>query len=599
MAKKNNQKLTVENNAKLSVVFWVVLILVVVPVLSRLVTGFFLNIDDDLFFTNNPFIKSISFTNIGQIFTSYYGGNYHPITTLIEAVEFSLFGLNPSAFHAVSLLVHVLNTYLVFLVAGKFSKRFEFKAIVTFLFVLHPMHIEPVAWIADKTDLYYTAFFLGALLNYIRYLQDDQRVRLVYTFLLFLLSLGCKPAAICLPMMLLLLDYHFDRPLQKEMLFKSATILIAAGFALVTFYSLDAENKITNLLMPDYSLVQRLFVVNYTFAYYIFRFVVPTNLSVLHLAPAELPFYYYLTPLFNLIVIWAAFRVKQKVKLVWTGLLFYAIAIGLVLQLLPSGYNIVAERYTYLPYIGLSLAFAAIYFAIENNSLNLPDFFRKNRMALMLVYFGCLTVLSYARVSEWKDLLTINRSIAERNPESSYAQLSAAFQEMSAGNIENARNYVAVAEEVDPDDAEVQFFKGKLYYQLKENEVSLKAFQRAKVLSSQQKELTEYLAILYFENSKMDSAEFYFTQLITRDTTRNSSYYSNRAICRFYLTKYVDAIKDYDAALQIDPNMMNAVGERGLCYVKLNDKEKACKDLSQAVAAGMEDYRKDLEENCR
>ena len=134
-----------ESNSKNSNLFLIGILLLTVIVFSGVVTDFFLNIDDDVYFTKNPFIKSLSFDNLKLIFTKPYGGNYHPLTTILSAIEYSWFGMKAKPFHAVSLFVHLLNTVLVYLFAGKFSKRTGFKIIVTALFAIHPMHLESVA----------------------------------------------------------------------------------------------------------------------------------------------------------------------------------------------------------------------------------------------------------------------------------------------------------------------------------------------------------------------------------------------------------------------------------------------------------------------
>jgi tetratricopeptide (TPR) repeat protein len=586
-------------------IFAVLLLLISVPLLSQLVTDFFLNIDDDLFFTNNPHLRSLSWENLRAIFTTYYGGNYHPVTTVIEAVEYKLFGLKAAGFHAVSLIVHLLNGWLVYRLTAHFSDRFDFRALVTAVFLLHPMHIEPVAWITDKTDLYYSAFFLAALDCYLRYIKNGEKRLLVWTAILFLFSLGSKPAAIAFPLVLFIVDWHFGRGFRSEMLYKSSLLLVSILFAYVTFTSLDAGSKLSSQLMPDYSVVERFFVVNYAFAYYIVAFFLPLSLSALHLAPAELTVWYYIAPLLNAAVIYGVYGSFRTDRMLLSGFLFYAVTIGLVVQIVPSGYNVVAERYSYMPYLGLSMAVASMYVHARQTSSK-----RANAMRLLAVFSVLLLVFSFRRAAEWKDLATNNRTIADRNPHSAYAQLSAAFQELNAGRVEESLRYAALAEELDSEGAEVQFLKGKIHFALRNNTydqalqqreraTALAAFQKAKRYGSMQRDLPEFLAILHFESNTMDSAEVYFSELISADTSRNTGYLTNRAVCRYNLNRFEGAIADYTAALAIDSTLGNARAERGICFSRIGRKQEACADLERAVSEGFRDYLTDLQTNCR
>ncbi|MFM9051676.1 MAG: tetratricopeptide repeat protein, partial [Bacteroidota bacterium] len=579
-------------------VFWFVLLFIAVPVFSRLVTKFFLNIDDDLFFTNNPHLRSLSFDNLRMIFTTNYGGNYHPVTTVLEAVEYSMFGLKPAGYHTVSLIIHLLNAYLVYILAGRFFENFAHKAVVTAIFVFHPMHVESVAWITDQTDLFCTSFMLLSLDKYVSWSHTGGRPSLLYSFLLFVLALGCKPAAIALPFLLPVIDWHFGKTPADKIVVKALFFIPAVIFSYVTFVALDASSSIDSELLPDYTLLQRLVVANFAFAYYILSFIFPTGLSALHLAPSELPFHYYLAIPFNAVLLFLVWKTMSKSKGIWTGFLFYLIPIGLVIQLVPSGYNVVAERYSYFPYIGLSMMLVFLLIACEKGDIRIPAFISGKLQLVSMSWIALLLVLTVSRVGVWKDLMTINRNIAERNPDSGFAQLSAVFQELEAGEIEQANQRLEDSRSLDSTKGQVQFMKGKAYYRLKKSDKALEFFQKSQRIDPKRKDLDEFLAILYFENDKMDSASVYFTRLIERDTVPNGGYLSNRATCKYYLKDYEGAIKDFTSAMIADPSMGNALAQRGICYAESGQVERGCKDLQAAVAAGYTQFQPEVDKYC-
>jgi tetratricopeptide (TPR) repeat protein len=298
--------------------------------------------------------------------------------------------------------------------------------------------------------------------------------------------------------------------------------------------------------------------------------------------------------LINAAICYGIYRLQRKDKTVLTGFLFYVFTIGLVVQIVPSGYNVVAERYSYVPYIGIALAVGALYVYSQSAGVR-----SRNANRLMILFSAALIILSYRRAAEWKDLVSINRSIAEQNRESAYAQLSAGFQELNAGRIEEAMRHVEEAEAIDPENSDMHFLKAKVRYQLKDTRAALQSFQKAKQTGSKRIELDGILAVLFFESAAYDSAEVYFTRVILADTARTAANFTNRALCRFNLSRYEDAVSDYTEALSIDPSLGNARAERGVCYAKLGKKEEACADLQRAVAEGFVDYQPELQENCR
>ena len=322
-----------------------------------------------------------------------------------------------------------------------------------------------------------------------------------------------------------------------------------------------------------------------------------------------LPFYYYLSPLFNLALVYLVIRSLRRGKGLMTGFLIYSFTIALVLQIVPSGYNIVAERYTYVPYIGLAMMLGFLFTSVEDKTFSLPEAIRSRRPVIIGVFFAFLVIRSWSYAGVWRDLVSINSNISEQNPASGYAQFSAAFYLLNAGKIDEALRYAETAESLEPENPQLQFLKGKVYYQMKDSKTALTAFQRAQQLKSKQKdksassvsdyELDGLLSILYFESGQMDSSEACFTRLIQEDTAKTVSNYTNRAICRYRLNRFEEAVQDYDTALSLDQTLINARGERGLCLVALKRFDKACEDLQAAVAAGLKDYQSDLEANCR
>src|SRR6185503_18481852 len=199
---------------------WLLCILAVtfisfIPALNNALT----NWDDPRYLTDNPLIKKLSFENIRRIFTEPYFGNYQPLHIFSYALEYQLYKLNPVGYHTTSVIMHLLVTALVFRFIFLLAENTTVAGIAALLFGIHPLHVESVAWAAERKDLLYAIFFLGSLIAYIKYIRSEQKIKyLIYALLFFILSIMSKTMAASLPPVIILLDYYFSRKLNAKVI---------------------------------------------------------------------------------------------------------------------------------------------------------------------------------------------------------------------------------------------------------------------------------------------------------------------------------------------------------------------------------------------
>lgn len=168
----------------------------------------FVTLDDDMYVTDNTYIRDgLTWGSLVWTFTARYAANWHPLTWISHMLDVQLFGMNPAGHHLVSLLFHIANTVLLFLVLFRMTKGLWQSAFVAALFGLHPLHVESVAWVSERKDVLSTFFWILTMGAYIRYIDKKRSGRYVALLVSFALGLMSKPMLVTLPFALLLLDY--------------------------------------------------------------------------------------------------------------------------------------------------------------------------------------------------------------------------------------------------------------------------------------------------------------------------------------------------------------------------------------------------------
>ena len=266
---------------KLKIIALIAVIVVTAVALAPSLNNGFTNWDDPDFITENPDIKSISFKKIGKFFTTSYGGfaGYVPFILLTYTVEYSLFGLNAQAYHTTNLVLHLINCVLVFWFIFLISQKLPVAFIVSLLFGIHPLHVEPVAWIQGRKDLLFSLFYLAALILYVKYLKKGRKKSFYFFALLFfILSLFSKVAAISLPFSLLLLDFFISKKIDKQSIQnKIPFFLFSLLFVFLAFLTFDTGAFAIQASDIDY--VNNILLFFYSFIFYINKILLPFQLS--------------------------------------------------------------------------------------------------------------------------------------------------------------------------------------------------------------------------------------------------------------------------------------------------------------------------------
>lgn len=316
----------------------------------------FTNWDDGAQLLNNPLIRKLSVRNLQEIFITTVVSEYHPLVTIIFSIEYHLFGLNPFPYHFHSLLLHLINAAMVYFLFSYLSQKRLISFIGSILFLIHPFQVQVVAWVSARKDLVYTFFYLVSLMTFFRYYDQKKRLLYFVSFLFFIASLLSKTMAVSLPVIILLWIYAYRRPLRRkdwiDLIPYFVISLIMGGMTL----SIQTNRLPGSAAHLDFS-YENIILFLRNISFYFTRLIFPANLSPVYLFPEKLSFGLASTWFFlvAILVLLAWFRKcrEERNNIIW-GTGFFLITIFPVLRLLPfSGIEVAANRFIYIPSIGL------------------------------------------------------------------------------------------------------------------------------------------------------------------------------------------------------------------------------------------------------
>jgi len=447
----------------------------------------FVNYDDRSYITENQIVKNgLTWKGVVWAFTTKHFGNWHPITTISFMFEYEIFRLRSEAYHWNNLLFHILNSLILFFVFKRITHAFWQSLAVAALFALHPLHVESVAWISGRKDVLCALFWFLTMYAYARYAEQPTLLRYVFVLLSFTLGLMAKPMLVTLPFVLLLLDYwplsrfsfkQVHQSISKIILEKIPLIILSIASSIITF--LAQKDSLSVVPLEFLSLQTRLSNAFVSYVKYIYKTLWPVDLAVFYPYPGSVPLDQALFSIAILIIVTVIVLCYiQNYPYLFIGWFWYLGTLIPVIGIVQVGAQAMADRYTYIPLIGLFIMVA----------WGIPDLLKDWHLKkIIMIVSATVTIFvlmstSWLQVQIWENSVTLFQHAIAVTKQNSMAHYNLGWVYTRQGNYKEAVFHYEEALKISPNYSNAHnnlghllLWKGKIGDAIKEFRLALKA----------------------------------------------------------------------------------------------------------------------------
>jgi len=546
----------------------------------------FIDLDDFVYVSENYHIRSgITLEGIRWAFTTTYADFWHPLTWLSLMFDYQLYGLHAGGYHVTNLILHVLSTLLLLWLFHRMTHEIWKSAFVAAFFALHPLHVESVAWISERKDVLSAFFWMLTLCCYVYYTEKPMIKRYLLVLFSFILALMSKPMVITLPLVMILLDYwplkRFQSQKSNWFLWQAKEkwlLLIFSGFfAFITIY---VQHDPSGSYFPFTS---RLANAPVAFIMYLINTFWPFNLAVFYPFPAPIPIWL-VTGAMMLIVTITAFVIHKVKRLpyLFVGWLWYTIILLPVIGIVQVGNHNMADRYTYLPLIGISVGLA---WGVP--SLFAGRYLQKNIvLSLTIVFLVLLTFLSWQQCGYWKNSIRLFNHALRVTKENYIAHGSLGIALSKEGKIKESIDHYNKAISIRPDYFKPYDSRGFVYDTLGRYQQAIEDFSAAIHLNPDHVVSYNNRGASYDKSGQYQKAlEDYNTAIRMKPDYAEA--FNNRGIVLFKLGQYQKAFEDFSQAIHFNPRFSDAYNNRAVVYLNQNNMVSGCLDARKACELGM------------
>jgi tetratricopeptide (TPR) repeat protein len=589
----------------------------------------FVDWDDGKILLENPYYRGLDWPQLSWMFNTFYMGHYQPLTWISLGLDYLLWGMNPLGYHLTGLLLHAVNALLFYFIALRLlalafpaaaKREFELRVAALFaalVFAIHPLRVESVAWVTERRDVLSGFFFLSSLLCYLKGAAEaktDALRRLWMTAAVFVygLSLFSKAAGVALPIVLLALDVYpvrrlgcgvggwFGPAARKVWLEKIPFLLLAALFGFIAF---AAQREARALLsLETYGVAARLGQALFGIAFYLWKTILPVNLSPIYGLPGQLRPSDWMPFVVSGIMVLAVTTALVIVRRGWPALLAvwicYVALLAPVLGFFQAGPQIAADRYTYLSCLGWAvLAGGALFYfwqrwshGRESAQIFVPPVLLAG---VIVIALGTLTWLQ-ARV--WHDSESLWRHAVSAYPDGPRAHNNLGNALVHGGKIAEAIAQYKEAARIDPDYKEAHHNLALTLAERGKAAESIDEYREALRIDPRYKEAHNNLGVaLFYWGDSAAAIEHYRAALRIDPAFRDA--HNNLAIALVRRGEMAEGIEHYRAALEVDPGYTQARYNLAIALAQLGKVSEAIEQYREAlrINPGLQEARNNLD----
>lgn len=608
------------------------LIAVIIGTYIQVINFDFVGYDDELYVTNNLHVqKGISLEGLKWAFTTFHSANWHPLTWLSHMLDCTLYGLNPAGHHWTNVMLHIANTVLLFFILFMMTGALWQSAFVAALFALHPLHVESVAWISERKDVLSTFLFLLTVAAYYRYVKNPSAKYYILVIVLLSLGLMAKPMLVTIPFVLLLLDfwplkrfqYQRNFPFKSEktsgdairsyhriILEKIPLFIPVVISCTLTFFAQISKGAIKSIgALP---LKYRIANAIVSYINYILKAIWPNKLAIFYPHPGNaLPSWQIVAgALLIVVACYGAMRKAKKYPYIPVGLFWYLGTLVPVIGLVQVGNQAMADRYTYIPFIGIFIIAswgatdllnkrhrswrsegrdplsevggqgAEILSGVTNpfNKSRFQEIFLGISAAIILV---ALSWKTFYQLNTWKNgIMLFEQVVSVTEFAKGLNHLGNTYRKK--GQIDEAVKRYIKALQIKPDDFDTLTNLGIAFVDKGDYDQAALYFKRALKCNPQRKDVRMNLANVLFLQSKPDEAITQYKEILQTDSENADAHY-NLAFVLSSQKKYNEAVLHYKETLRIDSEYSKAHYNLGDIYLNQGKTTEAFMHYAEVI----------------
>ena len=629
------------NSKKQILIVYIVLAVVTLAVFWQVNQYDFINFDDHVYVTENSHIQSgITLDGFRWAFSTRYANLWNPLVWLSLMFDYQLHGLNAGGYHLTNLILHVMSALLLFWLFNRMTGVIWKSAFVAALFALHPLHVESVAWIAERKDVLSAFFWMLTLCLYVYYTEKPVIRRYLPVLFCFVLALMSKSMVVTLPVVMLLLDYWpLDRLLSRKIVTNMPEVMsvptnqgkkknklkqealkkkispprvqklsepriagiiplwqlrekipffiLSIVLVIITLYTPDTYDLSNTPDLKQFPFISRLANAPVAFVTYLEKTFWPHNMAVFYPFPDQIPLWQVLgASLLILIITTAVIVMMKRLPYLFAGWMWFGITIAPVIgiiQISISAPYAMADRYHYLPSIGLAVMMAwGIPALIKSEEIR-----KKILFPTGIAFLIIMSVLTWQQCGYWKNSIILFNQTLQVTKNNYLAHNNFGLALFEEGKIEEAIDHYNEAIRILPDYIYAFFNRGNAYGDLGQYQRAIDDFNEAVRLKPDYALFYNNRGTIYDDLGQHQRAIEDYNDAIRLKQDYTEAYFNRGIIYGRDLGQYQRAIEDFNEAIRLKPDYAGGYSNRGIAYFMQGSSKPGCFDAQKACELGV------------